>query len=64
MGLPRDVQMLTFVGPALELPQISDPTPEEVAESAQSEWHGEISTELKTSKNGQAAKAWRSDEVN
>lgn len=26
----RTVQMLTFVGPALELPQISDPTPEEV----------------------------------
>ena len=24
------LQMLTFVGPALELPQISDPTPEEV----------------------------------
>ena len=26
----QTVQMLTFVGPALELPQISDPTPEEV----------------------------------
>ena len=28
----QTVQMLTFVGPALELPQISDPTPEEVGQ--------------------------------
>ncbi|CAK9029229.1 unnamed protein product [Durusdinium trenchii] len=33
--LPRsDVEMLTFVGPALELPQISHPSPQEV-----DEWH-------------------------
>ena len=30
MQTVQTVQMLTFVGPALELPQISDPTPEEV----------------------------------
>lgn len=37
----RNVEMLTFVGPALELPQISDPTPEEV-----DKWHAKYTDAL------------------
>lgn len=44
--------MLTFVGPALELPQISDPTPEEV-----DKWHAKYTDALVTLFNKHKAEA-------